>query len=231
MSAIADACVLIIALAAFIFFTVGMWAPVTGGSMPIKEWFSWHPVLMSLAFPCLMVLGRWTYVADTTLWGSDKTTRRILHKAIMGTAAGVALIGYLCIFMSHLPKGQFLGYDFQEGAWKEWRRVAHVWSGYATLILVIGQSCMGVLKIRALDGGNRILTFHGMLGKFIIVLATVTLAAAISFWGWSPGFKIILYLLVCASAGFAVFWPKQEEVGKKEDEPLVSGKVASGSAL
>ena len=43
---------------------VGMVGPVKGGGGSLSSTFTWHPILMSIGFPCLMMMGRWAYVTD-----------------------------------------------------------------------------------------------------------------------------------------------------------------------
>ena len=87
--------------------------------------YSWHPILMTVAFPGLMTLGRWSYKTEPS-WGMEKSTQRTVHGLFMGLATIVALVGYLCIFMAHLPKKQFFGYNFADGKWEpETKRVVH----------------------------------------------------------------------------------------------------------
>merc|ERR1719313_2902979 len=70
-----------------------------------------------LAIPCMMSWGRWSYKSDAS-WGADKKeTRRKLHGGIMALATMVALAGYLCIFMAHLAKKSFFGYQFDTHSW------------------------------------------------------------------------------------------------------------------
>merc|ERR1719238_998121 len=76
-------------------------------------WFSWHPVLMTLGMPGLMLLGRWSYVLDES-WGLDKQARRVAHRALMGSAAIFSIMGYACVLIAHSTNGKkrYFGYDF-----------------------------------------------------------------------------------------------------------------------
>lgn len=193
---------------------VGMWAPVKGGSLPIHLAFGWHPVLMTMAFPCLMVLGRMAYLADDLLGlpRSDKPARRLVHRACMVSAALVMLGGYLCIFIAHWPTRQFLGYDFKQHTWKPISRVLHVYLGYLSIGLVLAQVFMGLRKAEALRLGRRTLTFHGTLGKAIIVLGSAAVLAAVRFWAWSYAVKGLFVLLCLACVFFGAVWSKPAEV-------------------
>jgi len=181
----------------------------TPSPMPVSIWFTWHPILMSLAFPCLMTLGRWTYLMDPS-WGLDKEDRRQLHRAIMLAAVFILIVAYLCIFMAHLPGLMFFGYNFKTGAWKEWSRIAHAWFGYGAVMLALAQASMGMMKLSTLrETGERRFTFHGSLGKGIMILASLALFAAIWFWGgWGKGLKFVLVLLTACTATYSSIWPK-----------------------
>merc|ERR1711865_856149 len=125
----------------------GIW-----GSIPMSSWFGWHPVLMTLAFPCLMTWGRWSYALDAS-WGLDKPMRRFAHRILMCSAALVMLFGYLAIFMAHSTGGNkmYFGYDFKSHQWHEWKRVAHSWIGYGVIFLVVAQAMMGTKKLQVLQ--------------------------------------------------------------------------------
>ncbi|CAK9042799.1 unnamed protein product [Durusdinium trenchii] len=92
------------AIATCVAVTVGMVGPVTGGGKSLSSAFTWHPILMSVAFPCLMMLGRWAYVSDEI---GDKEQQRSLHRIFMMLASLIAVGGYVAIFMAHLPLHTF----------------------------------------------------------------------------------------------------------------------------
>lgn len=167
-----------------------------GHSSP-RVWFAWHPILMSIAFPCLMVLGRWSYVAGAADWGVEsKGAQRILHGIFMSTATVVMLAGYLCIVFAHYPNKQYFGYNFTTGEWTEWKRVVHVYSGYAAILLAVQQALVGSLKFLKLQEGTKAFTFHGKLGKLNILLGGFALMVAVWFWGWSDLMKKILLIVL-----------------------------------
>ncbi|CAE8595467.1 unnamed protein product, partial [Polarella glacialis] len=92
-----------------------------------------------------------------------------MHRAFMGSAAIVMLLGYLAIFMAHLPNRMFFGYDFKKQEWKPMIKVAHSWVGYALLVGVLAQGYMGAMKLKLLKAtGERQYTFHGLMGKAIM---------------------------------------------------------------
>lgn len=188
----------------------GIFGNVQGGGLPASGWFAWHPVFMSLAFPCLMPLGRWSYIGWAD-WSAGKPERRQLHRGIMGAAAFAAVLGYLFMFMAHLPGRVFFGHDFKTGEWHEWKRVLHVWVGYLTILLTVAQACMGIMKMSTWqEKGEKIMTFHGDLGKVIVGLGTLSMILAISFWGWSLAVKIPLLFVVCVACALGTLWPKAD---------------------
>lgn len=182
---------------------IGMFGPVQGGGIDPKKWFGWHPVLMSLAFPCLMTFGRWTYIDERPL-----RIQRVLHACVMCLAMIAMLFGYLAIFMAHLSPPKFFGYYFKDKAWAEWKRVLHVYIGYTLIVAVIVQTLIGARKLKLLGTGKRTMTFHGKLGKGIIVVAAFNVIIGIRFWGWSVPMKVPMYVLVVLTVLFSVVWPR-----------------------
>merc|ERR1719210_3221207 len=117
---------LIVAIGVVAEVALGMFTNVPGGGQSFNSWIAWHAVLMASAYPCLMTLGRWVYVAEGDLLDSvlaGKTLRRRLHRNLMTVAVLAALGGYFSIFESHLPIKKFFGYNFVDGAWAAWPRI------------------------------------------------------------------------------------------------------------
>lgn len=216
-------CVALVALGSVVLTAIAMFAPVAGGGMDPKVWFGWHPVLMTLAFPCLMTLGRWSYLTNDD---RPLTSQRALHGILMGLASLAMLLGYLAIFQAHLPQSKFFGYDFKAGAWSpDYKRIVHVYLGYALIFAVLAQALMGARKLQILGTGQRVLTFHGNLGKGIVLLGLVNILIAIRFWAWSPVMKASLYALTIAAGVFAVVWPRPPKPNDGEDANLLPGQA------
>eukprot|EP00932_Pfiesteria_piscicida_P021189 SRR837773.7988.p1 GENE.SRR837773.7988~~SRR837773.7988.p1 ORF type:complete len:262 (-),score=43.11 SRR837773.7988:77-781(-) len=195
-----DIAIVAAAAGAVIAVTVGMFATVQGGGMPTNGWFSWHPVLMTLAFPGLMSVGRLSYFADSSWPGMEsKENRRFRHRVIMSLAVLVALVGYLCIFKAHLPAQKFFGYDFKNHQWAPVGRVVHVWLGYSAVALSVYQAVTGMLKVNALNQGNRIFTNHGTIGKAIMSLGLGAVLAACYFWAWAWPMKLVVAGFACGA--------------------------------
>lgn len=215
---------------------VGLFGDVQGHSSPNVA-FAWHPIFMSIAFPCLMFLGRWSYVVGATDWGIEtKKSQRILHGAIMGVAVLVMLAGYACIITAHYPNEQFFGYNFRIQEWTQWKRVLHVYSGYVAILLTLQQAFVGTTKFIKLQNGTSTHTFHGRLGKVTILTAGFSLLMAIWFWGWSIGIKkamfVVLALIMCAVVLVPTPPPKPEESKLVEENKPVQGQSrSSGSGL
>jgi len=201
---------------------IAMFAPVMGGGMDPKIWFGWHPVLMTLAFPCLMTMGRWSY-----LTGDDRplASQRTLHGVLMGLGSLAMLLGYLAIFEAHLPQAKFFGYDFKNKVWAEYKRVIHVYLGYLLILVVLVQACMGAWKMRVLGTGRKVMTFHGSLGKAIVLLGCVNILIAIRFWFWSSGMKVVLYAATLLAGLFGTVWPRPAKSGGGEDSQLLPGQA------
>eukprot|EP00928_Gymnodinium_smaydae_P083004 TRINITY_DN66279_c0_g1_i1.p1 TRINITY_DN66279_c0_g1~~TRINITY_DN66279_c0_g1_i1.p1 ORF type:complete len:228 (-),score=54.09 TRINITY_DN66279_c0_g1_i1:88-771(-) len=186
---------------------VGIFGQVEGGSLKTNDWFGWHPVLMTIAIPSLMTLGRYAYVAEGAL-EMTKSQRRSAHRGVMTAATLVVIAGYVAIFMSHLKFNKFFGYDFEKKEWAEWRRTAHAWLGYAVLLLSLAQASMGMMKKHTLETtGERRFTFHGSLGKWIMGLGCLNVLLAAWFWKWSAGLKAAVVLATCVCAAVALLLP------------------------
>lgn len=206
-----------------------MFSAMPGGNMSPASWFPWHAVLMTLAFPCLMTIGRWSYVGDSA-WAGDAWSRRRIHGAFMTLAAAAMLMGYLCIFQAHLPNKQFLGYNFETHTWvRDWKRIVHVYLGYTVILLVLFQILLGLCKYARLSlGEGKTLAIHGILGALTTHLAAITLLMAIWFWSWDPKMKGVMVFFTLATSMFASRWPR---AAKSEREPILgeSGETRSGS--
>ena len=69
--------------------------------MSLSSSFTWHPILMTLAFSCCMVLGRWAYVTESI---GEKPKQRPVHRAFMILASLLAIGGYIAVFLAHAPR-------------------------------------------------------------------------------------------------------------------------------
>uniref|UniRef100_A0A7S1MSZ8 Cytochrome b561 domain-containing protein n=1 Tax=Alexandrium catenella TaxID=2925 RepID=A0A7S1MSZ8_ALECA len=205
------------AITVVVLVIVGLFTAAPGGGQNAKHWFPWHPVLMTIAFPALMSLGRFTFLTNEV---RSMETRRKDHRLIMVVATVAMLFGYLCIFMAHLPKRRFFGYDFNTRQWGDYRRVAHAWLGYLLIFMVLAQSCTGIRKLSFLQAGKRILVSHGNFGKTIIVLAGFNMLLAIRFWGWRNDYKVGMYIVTVLSVCFGVIWPRPETKDGEDDKLL-----------
>ncbi|CAE7844426.1 unnamed protein product, partial [Symbiodinium sp. KB8] len=183
---------------------VGLLSHHPGGGLTLDKAFAWHPILMSIAFPCLMVLGRWVYVTDII---EEKGLRRALHGSIMAVAALVALGGYVAMFKAHWPIKQYFGYNFTTQKWAVPARVIHDLIGYSTLLLVLFQAAIGTVKIVKLQNKIKSFTFHGTLGKVIMGLSAVNILVACTFWKWTTGYKILVVVLTIAATALGVLTP------------------------
>jgi len=210
MVSLLDGCVVTCSGTTVLLVAVGMWLPAAGGTVPLIKAFGWHPVMMALAFPGFMTMGRWMYLAENL---GNKMERRAMHRVMMLSAASAMLVGYTCIFVAHWPTSQFFGYDFGKGEWKPLLRVFHVWLGYPVLVLVFSQAAMGLQKARALDHGRRSFTFHGKLGKAIVLFGALAMVSAICFWPFNVGLRTVLLLCAGTSALFGGLWTAPQVQG------------------
>eukprot|EP00438_Fugacium_kawagutii_P030771 Skav212116 [mRNA] locus=scaffold386:8026:10438:+ [translate_table: standard] len=119
--------------------------------MSLSSKFTWHPILMSAAFPCLMMMGRWAYVTESI---GDKEAQRSVHRMLM--LGGCPVGREVAIFLAHLPLKSFFGYNFSTGKWGTPTRVAHDLIGYAILLMTLAQCAMGLRKIAGLNEGTSV---------------------------------------------------------------------------
>eukprot|EP00416_Gambierdiscus_australes_P043113 CAMPEP_0171095744 /NCGR_PEP_ID=MMETSP0766_2-20121228/43347_1 /TAXON_ID=439317 /ORGANISM="Gambierdiscus australes, Strain CAWD 149" /LENGTH=227 /DNA_ID=CAMNT_0011554595 /DNA_START=17 /DNA_END=700 /DNA_ORIENTATION=+ len=220
---LADLAAVITALLMVVLTVVGIFVTGTGGGLSAGQWFSWHPIFMTIAFPVLMMFGRFGILADEVR-PSLQTWKE--HRAFMVTVMIAVLLGYFCIFMAHLPQRRFFGHDFNTGEWADYRRVAHAWLGYLLIFSVLWQVFSGFRKYSALASGVTISPEHGTLGKAIIIVGGFNVVLAIRFWGWVPAYKVPMYAVTVLSVIFGVIWPPAEKK-EEEEEPLLAQRAAA----
>eukprot|EP00439_Symbiodinium_sp_Y106_P055727 s1156_g7.t1 len=214
MAASVDAIFILAAFAVPVAVTYGMLGPGPGGSATLSTSFTWHPILMSCAFPCLMVLGRWAYVTESL---GDKQEQRSAHRGVMMLSTLVAIGGYTAIFMAHVKTPSFFGYNFAKHTWAVPSRIVHDFLGYSVLLLMLFQAAVGLMKYWRLQAGQKSFPFHGSLGKLIILLGSGNILTACIFWSWGLAFKVLLAGLALAAAFCGAFWPTPE---RPEAAPL-----------
>eukprot|EP00746_Dinoflagellata_sp_MGD_P123627 gnl/MRDRNA2_/MRDRNA2_58253_c0_seq1.p1 gnl/MRDRNA2_/MRDRNA2_58253_c0~~gnl/MRDRNA2_/MRDRNA2_58253_c0_seq1.p1 ORF type:complete len:220 (+),score=17.28 gnl/MRDRNA2_/MRDRNA2_58253_c0_seq1:100-759(+) len=175
-----------------------VFVPVIGVGIPLFVWFPWHTVLMTTGFLLFMSLGRRIYVVELPE-GMDrsKRRRRILHSCLMTAASICICIGYIGIYMPHLPKMRFFGYDFKKHEWAPFANILHVYLGYAAISLVLFQCSVGPLKMMALSGGVQKYKFHGLIGH---ITHHVGIAAVLSALYMMKGWSVPLRLVVACCA-------------------------------
>jgi len=160
--------------------------------------FPWHPVMMTLAFPCLMTLGRWSYHIDPS-WGADaKSTQRKMHAFCMGTATLAALAGYLAIVLAH---------EYHPASFPDHivMKKIHYAIGRTVLLSMILQMGVGITKAMNLIDGEKSMTFHGFLGKITLGGGLVQMLHGYLFWaGFAATTKAVLIPLLASVAYFAV---------------------------
>ena len=217
MGIFADVCVGALVIAIVSCACYGMFGDIDGGRMPTNDWFGYHPVFTVLGIPGFMTMGRWAYFLEGDTM--DKSDKRMIHRACMTCGLIFGILGYVCIFMTQWGTGNLFGYNFESHEWLEWKWVAHVALGYSCLILALAQTVMGFLKLEALKVGERRFTFHGTLGKAIMVFGSCAVLVATYLWDWSSRYKAIMMVLAGSTALAAIV--PHKEAGGVELAPLV----------
>ncbi|KAJ1622344.1 hypothetical protein T492DRAFT_846371 [Pavlovales sp. CCMP2436] len=105
-------------------------APVESGGKGIAL-FAWHPILMSAAFLGAMGSGVLAYVGAL----EEKKANRERHRALQITAAVLALGGLAAILANKVVHGKSV-----------LPMTPHAWFGTLTLVMVTGQSGVGLSK-------------------------------------------------------------------------------------
>lgn len=219
--------VLLCCITLFTLTMVQMLGNVPGGKRSLAVAFTWHPILMTLGIPVLMVLGRWSYIAGNTKDDSFEEvlgSRRHLHRRINTIATLVTMGGYIAILVADIPAGHVLGYDFSTHKWQCASKVAHSIFGTLVVLGVIVQALMGAFKLWLLESGFiKVFRAHGTVGKLLIAGGAINILLAYLFEGWLLDFKVetfwfrlplIVFLLLCAGFGVMYSSPLQPETQK-----------------
>ena len=217
----ASGMVALLGLLAASLLTVAVLDPSVGGT-GADNLFSWHPILMALAFLLLMTWGALSYRTDTgdvvphlaqvLGLGTDKQPRRILHGVLMASAFVFAVLGYVFIFVAHVRIN-----ESQIGLNTTWDRALHVWLGYVLLTWLCLQVAAGILKV--IPAGEQpewavaVLKLHGTSGKYLLGLAYVNIM--LGFWlkmnfaveGWQWPLKVALTALTAGLLGYSMLPP------------------------
>jgi hypothetical protein len=146
-------------------------APVESGGKGIAL-FSWHPILMSAAFLGAMGSGVIAYIGPL----EEKKANRERHRALQISAAVLALLGTAAIMLNKVRHGKSVV-----------PKSPHAWFGALTMVLVMGQSSVGLSKYsQVLKRGLSDCKFHGDMGRATFALGAVTIALGIrfTFAGW-----------------------------------------------
>lgn len=173
-----DFFVAIVSLGLGIVIPVAALIPAWGGTGPSNV-FTWHIVCMAIAWPCLSVLGYWSYNADV-MSGSSKNDRRTIHMFCMLGVGILSIAGYACLFEAHREngEGQFGGLMVEGNKLTLKRglgRFIHVAIGYLVVLGVLLQACMGLWKRHVLLKYDlKIVTWHGGLGRVLLISGLVS---------------------------------------------------------
>lgn len=198
--------------------------------LPMNTWFGWHPVLMIISYPCLMVLGRYAYAVEPSFGLETKESRRMMHLVLMVLATAAALGGYVAIYKAHVPMKKFGGYHFDTKTWDDWEWLLHVWLGYSIILLSVLQAIMGALKAYRLLDERKSFAFHGNLGKVIIVGGCLNAAIGTHHWSWGPHIKSVLYVLILACGVFGSIYPSFAARSSGEGQRLLPPKAEAADA-
>merc|ERR1719465_55837 len=138
---------------------------------------------------------------------SIKAIRRKTHMIWMILSVISMLLGYTFIAIAHSSTVNFFGYIFSTDTWDSAIRVIHAWTGYVTILLMLGQAAVGMVKYQRLLEGTKSLTFHGLLGKVINALACVNVILGVWAVGWSDGYIVLIAVLMVLVYYLGLLYP------------------------
>jgi hypothetical protein len=195
--------------------TVGIFSSSIGGTGGANV-FSYHPALMSVSFFLLMALGLMLHSSEFTRLSMQ--AKRRLHGLIMMLAAAASAGGYAAINKAHAE-----AHLSQIAVGASAARALHVCMGYLVLAMVVGQVCVGVLKVLAKGRAEKAggspppsLRWHGDLGRATFALGVS--ASVVGFWiewnhdgiGWPASFKLLLTAQAVGLATFVLVLPRYQ---------------------
>ena len=137
--------------------------------LPAKLAFTWHPVLMTLAFIVFMPQGMNHYWAGTLL-EVDRAASRKKHAMYQIIAVLLAIGGWVAIFVAHSGASH-------TGSGASTVKQIHVWLGYLVLLGVVFQGFIGMMKLR-----KKFAKWHGVVGPAIWFLGAVNVFLGACFW-------------------------------------------------
>lgn len=192
----------------------------------------WHILFMAVAIYFLLA-GSWAYKSDLRClsferlldgegasswkgvgkgWKGKSWTdkvwweRRFLHGMCMCIGCVCFGFGLLFILVYHTSSGICFGYDFSTSSWLTIKEIIHAWNGYVVLLLVFFQMLIGVQKYWGFLDGFNTYTFHGTLGKVILVFVYIQVILGMIAAGFGTVVLILLSLPVLIMCYFAVTW-------------------------
>ncbi|CAE7198082.1 unnamed protein product [Symbiodinium sp. CCMP2592] len=199
-----DFFVAIVSLGLGLVIPVAALMPAWGGTGP-SHVFTWHIVCMGMAWPCLSVLGYWSYNADL-MSGRSKNGRRTIHMLCMLGVGVLSIAGYASLFEAHRQngEGQFGGLMVEGNKWTLKRgvgRFIHVAIGYLVVLGVLLQAVMGLWKRHVLLNHDlKAVTWHGGFGRVLLTCGLVS--TCIGVWldiNGKGGFPLTLKLGISAT--------------------------------
>ena len=174
-------------------FAVMIILGVMASDVGLSNVFTWHPILLSLAFLMFMNEGLLVYF-NGKLEQTDRSISRYWHARYMFVASMLAIGGYICIYISHAKTNHS-----QFGIGHHFINALHVWIGYLVLVLMLLQTLVGMSKYFEMVKAK----FHGKLGLYIYVGGICNICIASIFWnseswkGIVPVLIIVLSLSLC----------------------------------
>ena len=167
---------------------------VMASDVGLSNIFTWHPVLLSLAFLMCMNEGLLVYFKGK-LDGEAREVSRYWHGRYMLMAALLSFGGYLAIYISHVKQNHS---QFAVG--HPLINQVHVILGYFILVLVLLQSCVGAAKYF----GSLKAKWHGKLGLYIYGAGVLNICIAAVFWNSESWRGIVRILVIFLSIFLAV---------------------------
>ena len=174
------------------------------------EWFTWHPVFMTLGFLFFMTEGILTYYRGVAARENKASSRRT-HMRFQGLGFVCVLLGFISIWRSH----QLMGHE----NWPDDDHPVivryHMYIGYLVCLLVVLQVLVGLSKYFCV--GAR-LKWHGKIGPWIWWAGMLNIIIGAIFWhGKLIGLRVLLSALVVCVMGVVAFYFRKVQVLRAND--------------
>ena len=152
----------------------------------VGDWFTWHPVFMTLGFLFFMTEGILTYYRAIAA-RENKIFSRSTHAVLQGFGFVSVVVGFFSIWHAHNLKGHENWPDDDHPAIVRY----HMYIGYLVCLLVVLQVAVGIVKYYGARRCSGRLKWHGKIGVWIWLAGMVNIIIGAIFRQ-----QLVIYLYV-----------------------------------